>query len=166
MRPGWYHYQNLQIGYTVDVPQKALVSWKGKPPADGPKTGFGTYRPLTEPSAGDFDVIFTALPKSCSPSLMGSTHMQEISESGGKAQWGKVDDAQASSDEPYPDALCDVPTNNCTKEEYWTSGCKTGAAAYALCSEKGGKTVLICISQQTDDSALAKKIFDTFRWTK
>lgn len=39
-------------------------------------------------------------------------------------------------------------------------------SAYALCSEKNGKTVVICISQVTDDPDLAEQIFETFRWTE
>lgn len=38
--------------------------------------------------------------------------------------------------------------------------------AYSLCSEKDGKTVVICISQMTDNPQLAEDIFKTFRWTK
>jgi hypothetical protein len=40
------------------------------------------------------------------------------------------------------------------------------AAVYALCSEKDGKTVVICISQMTDNREQAKEIFETFRWTQ
>ncbi len=39
-------------------------------------------------------------------------------------------------------------------------------ARYAFCSEKNGKTVVICISQMKDDPAMAKQIFETFRWTE
>ncbi len=39
-------------------------------------------------------------------------------------------------------------------------------SAYALCSEKDGKTVVICVSQVTDDPDLARSIFETFRWTE
>lgn len=39
------------------------------------------------------------------------------------------------------------------------------SAAYVFCSEKDGKQVVICISQQTANLALAQKIFSTFRWT-
>jgi hypothetical protein len=38
-------------------------------------------------------------------------------------------------------------------------------SAYALCSGKDGKTVVICISQVTDNPDLARRIFETFRWT-
>lgn len=41
-----------------------------------------------------------------------------------------------------------------------------GGAGYALCSEKDGKMVLICISQVTDNPQLAEEIFRTFRWTE
>jgi hypothetical protein len=47
--------------------------------------------------------------------------------------------------------------------------CRPGSgngSAYALCSEKDGKTVLICISQVTDNPDLAKQIFETFRWLR
>lgn len=36
---------------------------------------------------------------------------------------------------------------------------------YAFCAEKDGKAVAICIQQMTDDEAMAKQIFESFRWT-
>jgi hypothetical protein len=39
-------------------------------------------------------------------------------------------------------------------------------SAYALCSEHNGKTVVICLSQATDDPKMAEEIFSTFRWTE
>ncbi len=39
-------------------------------------------------------------------------------------------------------------------------------SAYALCSERDGKTVVICLSQMTDDPKMAEEIFSTFRWTE
>jgi hypothetical protein len=38
-------------------------------------------------------------------------------------------------------------------------------SAYAFCAEKDGKAVAICIQQMTDNEAMAKEIFETFRWT-
>ena len=38
-------------------------------------------------------------------------------------------------------------------------------SAYAFCAEKNGKAVAICIQQMTDDEAMAKQIFESFRWT-
>ena len=40
-----------------------------------------------------------------------------------------------------------------------------GGAGYALCSEYKGKFIVVCIIQRTDNPALAKQIFETFRWT-
>ena len=37
---------------------------------------------------------------------------------------------------------------------------------YLFCSQHAGKTVVIVITQKTDNPALAKKIFDSFKWTK
>lgn len=37
--------------------------------------------------------------------------------------------------------------------------------AFALCAEKEGKAVVVCLSQKTDNPALAEQIFSTFRWT-
>jgi hypothetical protein len=37
--------------------------------------------------------------------------------------------------------------------------------AYAFCAEKDGKAVAICLQQMTDDEAMAKQIFESFRWT-
>lgn len=39
-------------------------------------------------------------------------------------------------------------------------------SVYAFCSEHDDKTVVICISQMTDNEAQAKEIFETFRWTE
>lgn len=52
-------------------------------------------------------------------------------------------------------------------EELLNSQCKNfdNHPMYGFCSEKDGKTVVICISQMTDDPDLAKQIFETFRWT-
>jgi hypothetical protein len=36
--------------------------------------------------------------------------------------------------------------------------------AYALCSQRGDKTVVICLQQMKDDPKMAEEIFSTFRW--
>jgi len=43
---------------------------------------------------------------------------------------------------------------------------KPYAASYIFCSDKDDVQVAVCISQVTDDPALANSIFDTFRWTQ
>jgi len=40
-----------------------------------------------------------------------------------------------------------------------------GMVAYALCAQKKEKIVLACLKQITNNPALAKQIFETFRWT-
>lgn len=37
-------------------------------------------------------------------------------------------------------------------------------AGYALCSQRGDKTVVICLQQMKDDPKQAEEIFSTFRW--
>jgi hypothetical protein len=45
--------------------------------------------------------------------------------------------------------------------------CKPSATVtFALCAEKNGKTVVVCINQMTDNPDQAKQIFETFRWTE
>ena len=82
--------------------------------------------------------------------------MTPLTETNGKAEWGKVDywDRFYTGDFPnMQEPLCRYPVDE-------------GAAGYALCSEKDGKTVIICISQMKDDPDLAKEIFETFRWVE
>ncbi len=89
----------------------------------------------------------------CSPSLTGASQTEPLIISNGKAGWGRADIWELSKQEGYM---------------FDTSNMKCGAAphAYAFCSENDGKTVVICISQMTDNREQAKEIFETFRWTK
>lgn len=67
--------------------------------------------------------------------------------------WGKVD-------EVYSDG--DLSPNCYTRSIYGQAG--PYSASYALCSERDGKTVFICMMQVQDNLALAEEIFATFRW--
>ncbi len=93
----------------------------------------------------------------CSTSLTGASALTLLSLSKGRAEWGRVDHfenekmGEFETEEQKP--ICRPPTNE-------------GAAGYALCSEHNGKTVVICINQMKDDPAMAKQIFETFRWTQ
>jgi hypothetical protein len=58
------------------------------------------------------------------------------------------------------------PSTSDEKAAAWRGEFRTERAAYALCSEKDGKTVVICISQMQDDPKLAQEIFETFRWVE
>jgi len=93
----------------------------------------------------------------CSPSLTGTSQMTSLSDANGGAAWGRVDYWDRFPHEvPF-----DQPQPQCRPG----SGSRE-SSAYALCSEKDGKTVVICISQVTDNPDLAKQIFETFRWTE
>ena len=91
----------------------------------------------------------------CSPSLTGVSTSKAIENTGGKTTWGGVDffDGYFDGENPIP-------------EEIPICHPRVNGAAYVLCSEKDEKTLLICISQVTDNPVLAKKIFETFRWIK
>lgn len=92
----------------------------------------------------------------CSPSTLGASSAQSLTDANGTTTWGKVDyyDIYWTGDFPH---------------EFDPNLCKplsSEGVAYALCSEKDGKRVLICISQMTDNPKLAEEIFRTFRWEK
>ncbi len=103
------------------------------------------------------------LTASCSPSITGVEQMQELTGTNGKTQWAK--EPRPSPHGDYPGKLCHTSKSSLTKEEYWNNEGEEKAGTYVLCSEKGGKTVLICIDQVNDDPKLAEEIFKTFRWT-
>lgn len=104
----------------------------------------------------DFSIhLYNNLSKPCSPAITGASESISIEEG---SHWGKVDFFEKYGSEggviDYAGErpLCAQP----------------GSAAhrYAFCSEKDGKTVVICISQMTDNPELAEEIFSTFRWTE
>jgi hypothetical protein len=115
----------------------------------------------------DYSVhIYPDHPASCSPSLIGTADLEEFSGTNGKVVWGRIGVTNVYDD--YDDAVCAppiaYPSTSEEKDAAWKGEFRTERAAYALCSEKDGKTVVICISQMRDDPALAKEIFETFRW--
>ncbi|MDD4286870.1 MAG: hypothetical protein PHN33_00790 [Candidatus Peribacteraceae bacterium] len=104
----------------------------------------------------------------CSPDITGASETKELPTPNGKTTWGKVD----AFDRPNPDfppgtqPLCRPPILKWDYDEAKGGVLRlSNDAAYVLCSEKDGKRVLICISQITDNPALAEQIFMTFRWT-
>jgi hypothetical protein len=131
--------------------------------------------------------IFDNQASKCSPSLTGASSLTSLS----SAAWGRVDafDRGIEGGEGSPNSLCrpffpyDLeerfraapPCIQDQKGEFKTDcinqlrkyEIKQGLySAYAMCSEKDGKTVVICISQMKDDPEMAKDIFETFRWTE
>ena len=102
---------------------------------------------------------------SCSPLLTGSSTMSALPSERGKILWGQIDGRTGKVHGTYPDALCKRPSpTNCPRELWETADCDDLTSGYALCAEHDGKTVVVCISQMTDDRAMAEKIFSTFRW--
>jgi hypothetical protein len=93
---------------------------------------------------------------SCSPLLTGASEIFSLDATSGS--WGKVDFFdQYLSGNGIIDYEGDRPV--CAQP---------GSAEhrYAFCSEKDDRTVIICISQMTDNPELAEEIFSTFRWTE
>ncbi len=139
-----YSYQASE--YVVDIPSD-FVDRK----ADQKTTFFGYANTSI---TGDVLIKIIDSNSSCSPSLTGASQTEQLPNANGKAEWGKVDyfDIYYTGDFPnMQEPLCRPIVSG---------------AGYALCSEKDGKTVVICISQMTDNSKQAKEIFETFRWTK
>jgi|GEM_PF-4892855 len=100
----------------------------------------------------------------CSPNNLGV--MSYDWKEHGLSHWGKV----TYWDHPIKEGVEDLPSTICTPPELWGEKWYTRTpeqyAAYALCSEKDGKRVVICIQQMTDNPALAEEIFSTFKWTE
>jgi hypothetical protein len=96
-------------------------------------------------------------PTSCSPELTGASKVSSLSDGKEKIEWGRVDFFEKYGGNGWIDydgtrPLCAQPDS--------------AVQRYTLCSEKGGKTIVVCIYQMKDDPELAKKIFETFRWTE
>lgn len=99
--------------------------------------------------AGDYYIaIYYDLPIQCDN--IGVTNPEVSSEQGIPVIRGKVDfPSDYELTELQPDCRVYKPYT----------------ASYILCSEKDNVQVAICISQVTDDPALANSILDTFQWT-
>lgn len=99
-------------------------------------------------------------PAHCNESITGASVTSEIQNANGKAAWGRVDawDGYGREGWEWPDNWQDI---KCSKE-----GTPPPASVYALCAEKNGNSVIICINEMTDNPQLAKEIFETFRWMK
>jgi len=143
---------NHGSGYSLRIPHELFV-WGSKKffsTISPPKPG--NYPIYQLNAVGDYDVtILDSL--SCSPSLIGASKTQSLPGTNGSTTWGKVDffDIWKGDYAPGEQPRCRP------------MGGENGAG-YAFCSEKDGKTVLICISQVTDNPKLAEEIFGTFRW--
>lgn len=97
---------------------------------------------------------FRASLSPCSPILTGALEVVELPMERGTATWGKVNYNVVY---PLMDHAEGQPEPLCPPETPFTG-------SYAFCSEYEGKTVVVCIDQQTDNPAMAEEIFRTFRW--
>lgn len=89
----------------------------------------------------------------CSTTITGASQMIDIPNTRGATSWGKFD---------YEFS----PDPKIGEGQFYCAPFSSTPHLYVLCSEKDKKTVLICVSQATDNPDLARKIFETFRWTK
>ncbi len=155
-----YIYNNYTFQYGVEIPSDF-----GDKKGNDEKMYFG-YADTSV--TGDVLISFIADSSPCSPSLTGVSQTTDLPGTGGKTVWGRFADAEMMAVNAYPDQLCHgpPPSEKCADRHEPFQFCDDGSRTYALCSEKAGKTVVICISQQTDNPALAKQIFETFRWTE
>lgn len=158
-------FQEDTVGYELSLPDviSESGSWtesgnSSSGPFFGSKLDTSIDPPFGRRAVG---IKVHHLESSCSPSLTGASQTEPLTAANGKAGWGKVDlfdDLNFESGDGAYGPLRDVVCRNMPG-----SGL---AAVYALCSEKDGKTVVICISQMTDNPEQAKEIFETFRWTR
>lgn len=126
---------------------------------------------------------------SCDPNALG-IHPSEW-KNDGTAYWGKVtywDNEIHGGQDASPSAEC-MPPNIFSQKEYFSCtdvaledrqkgevSCSVQMrqyeverginSAYALCSEREGKRVVVCVQQMTDNPKLAEEIFSTFHWTE
>jgi hypothetical protein len=157
-----YKYTNSTVGYSIELPEQSLVVWNGKQPTDSKNTGFGTYPMLSTPGKDDYKIKIRTSNLSCTPELHGifDTPLNTLTNGDNKINWGKVNffekfghmGERVDYEPEWP--VCPEQID------------ATESHIYALCSEKDGKTIVICISQMTDNPGLAKQIFETFRWTE
>lgn len=83
----------------------------------------------------------------------------------GQSNWGRVDfwDTYGSEQGLIELPVCTPPK---IMDHHSVPLDTTKNTAYAFCSEKDGKAVVICIQQNTDNPALAEEVFRSFKWTQ
>jgi hypothetical protein len=109
---------------------------------------------------------------SCTPFTLGVSNLQERVVEGTKVWTGLVDAFDHWGYATYEVDYANPPPCQPPVKKYeplpsgdWEKRID-GTTAYALCSEKDGKRVVVCVQQMTDNPKLAKEIFSTFRWTE
>lgn len=184
----WHEYANTTYEYSINIPQRAYIPNKDK---TKDQIFFGNIK-LGENTQDAINIkIIGDNMASCSSQLVGVSTFAKT-DNGDDIQWGKVDfwdDYFNFGEEGLAiQPLCSPPIPFPRKEyfpcgdpplEKWQENqvpCSVQMrqyevehgmySAYALCSERGDKRVVVCVEQLTDDPQLAEEIFRSFRWTE
>ena len=154
-------YLNTEFKYKIQIPYTAYRHTKS---TTGASIGFGTISFLADPKPNDFEIGIDVVNAKCSPSITGSSQTSPLVNAGADADWGRVDAYDTPESLDREPVLCSPPKVSWLIDA--EGNAKLESSAYALCSEKDGKTVVICIGQMTDNPEMAKQIFETFRWVE
>jgi len=145
----------------------------------GGDTWLTIYKNNTPNPAEEIESAIHILPDTqftCTPFALGVSKLQERELEGTKVWTGRVDVFDYSGyihNYPHeengllpcrPPVIGYAPLPEGAPEGSMEGG--KSSFAYALCSEKDGKRVVVCIQQMTDNPALAEEIFSTFKWTE
>lgn len=158
-------FQKLTVpGAALDIPSVAII----RPTADINRQIADTdlnENDLDKPA--EYRIAMKLLSSPCSSNLTGASDMQPKPDMGGDTQWGRFTDSDMTVGGGYPDSICFGSTyvsEECASHKEPFQFCDSGSRNYALCSEKDGKTVVICLKQAKDDPKQVEEIFKTFRW--
>jgi len=171
IRESYEEYRNTLLDYSIQIPERAYTPNKS-PEKD--QIFFGNISQINDNPPDAINVLLMGRdPVACSSFLLGISDLKEQDLAGAKVWTGKVDAfdnwgyATYEIDYAYPPP-CEPPLKKyeSTKGGEGLGKRIDGTVAYALCSEKDGKRVVVCIQQIKDDPKLAEEIFSTFRWTE
>ena len=154
IREGWQRHCNADQAYCFDIPDR-LEQLVG----ENDVAVFST--PLSTEKKMQYFVQPFHLTANCSPESTGASQTAQLLNANSKIEWGKVDFFDLYTSGSGENSWVDYD-----KEWPACADSSNATSRYALCSEKDGKTVVICISQMSDNPKLAEDIFKTFRWTK
>lgn len=151
----WKLYRH-ESGFTLRVPQE-LQEFIGIELDSNPRN-------LPSVESYYLDVKDVPSSTSCDVSALGNLQEDLISipTIDATTYWTKMPVFNAY--DRFLDAVCVPSTEGCTEQEIFEGKCNSQAATYSFCSQKGEKTVFICLKQMADNPEMAKKIFSSFRW--
>jgi len=156
-------YKNNEVHYSFAVP---VGFGHQTDDMEGMYFGYANTSHFGQVSVQSYDNLSSIV--SCSPEVTGVSTSESLAGTNGNTTWGRVDafDRPMADFPPGTQPLCRPPILEWNYDEAKGGVLRlSNDAAYVLCSGRNGKTVLICISQVTDNPALAEQIFMTFRWT-